>query len=41
LIGVLDRMLYLGSGHGEGDDDAGAAFQIFKLTARAARSLAG
>jgi hypothetical protein len=41
LIGVLERVLYLGSGHGRGGDDAGAAFQIFKPTARAAHPLAG
>jgi len=28
LIGVLDRVLYLGSGQGGGVDEAGVAFQI-------------
>jgi hypothetical protein len=39
LIGVLDRVLYLGNRHG-GGDDAGAAFQIFEPMARAPRPLA-
>jgi hypothetical protein len=28
LIGVLDRVLYLGSSQGGGGDEAGVAFQI-------------
>jgi len=32
LIGVLNRVLYLGSGQGGGDDEAGVAFQIFTGT---------
>lgn len=40
LIGVLDRVLYLGNRHGGGGDDAGAAFQIFEPMARAPRPLA-